>query len=41
MKEDDWVGHVTRTGEVRNGYGSLVQKHEVEDHLEDLGIDGG
>jgi hypothetical protein len=28
MKEDEWVGHVSRMGEMRNVYNNLVGKPE-------------
>jgi hypothetical protein len=35
-----WVGHVTRTGEVRNAYKILVGKYEGKDFLEDIVLQG-
>ena len=35
-----WPGHVARVWERRGAYMVLVEKPEVRNHLEDLGVDG-
>jgi hypothetical protein len=35
-----WAEHVTRVGEMRNAYNTLVGNLKRRDHSEDLGVDG-
>jgi len=35
-----WEGHVAYAGDRRGAHRVMAEKHEGENHLEDLGIDG-